>query len=371
MARSTKCKKLKEILQTRIVQGEYRYGERLPSGPQLAEDFGVSYVTITKTIKLLEQEGFLECRQGVGNFVAFTNMPPRPGTRKVNLICPAYKSESVNTFLLDGQRIFEEAGWKVSVLPLRGELRQARGAINHPDFFTVLYGFHPHFEQFAATIEQVRNRVVVVGERADQDGVLSVTSDEAHSIRLCFEHFDRYGADNTVLVCENDRNGIEALRIAAWQGLLRARGVSMAEATERVLHLDVPAMQMPESYVRAAVASLAGNGRLAAVRGYITPDENIAMILATELADRGMAVPEDAEVVSIGTSASLERFRPVISSVDNALIEHIHAALALLENRLAGVTRTGLLHICPPSFIDRRASAQDAAPRDVVKEASA
>jgi GntR family transcriptional regulator len=44
-------------------------GERLPSEPQLAEDFGVSRASLREAMRTFETKGLLERKQGVGTFV--------------------------------------------------------------------------------------------------------------------------------------------------------------------------------------------------------------------------------------------------------------------------------------------------------------
>lgn len=53
-----------------IQQGHYRTGEQLPSEQSLAARFGVSRATIREALKIMEEEGLILCRHGVGRIVA-------------------------------------------------------------------------------------------------------------------------------------------------------------------------------------------------------------------------------------------------------------------------------------------------------------
>lgn len=57
------------VLRERIRDGEYDAAEPLPGEHQLAEEFGVSRVTIRRTLNNLELDGLVEKRRGVGTFV--------------------------------------------------------------------------------------------------------------------------------------------------------------------------------------------------------------------------------------------------------------------------------------------------------------
>jgi len=61
---------VKDVLQKRIVDGEYKTGEVIPSESRLAEDFGTSVSTIRQALSILVAEGVLKKKQGRGTFVS-------------------------------------------------------------------------------------------------------------------------------------------------------------------------------------------------------------------------------------------------------------------------------------------------------------
>ncbi|MHB1653336.1 MAG: GntR family transcriptional regulator [Desulfitobacteriaceae bacterium] len=60
---------VKEAIERDIQSGTYQIGQRLPSEYELSKDFGVSRVTLRSAIKLLELEGKLLVKHGIGTFV--------------------------------------------------------------------------------------------------------------------------------------------------------------------------------------------------------------------------------------------------------------------------------------------------------------
>src|SRR5258708_3117904 len=56
-------------LQQQLSLGEYQPGEKLPSEPELMEQFGVGRSTIREAIRILANTGMLSVRQGSGTFV--------------------------------------------------------------------------------------------------------------------------------------------------------------------------------------------------------------------------------------------------------------------------------------------------------------
>lgn len=62
--------RVKEMIVTRINEGEWRPGDRLPSENELVRDLGVSRMTINRALRELSLEGVIVRAKGVGSFVA-------------------------------------------------------------------------------------------------------------------------------------------------------------------------------------------------------------------------------------------------------------------------------------------------------------
>lgn len=60
---------VEQILKKRIVRGEYKPEEKIPTESQLVEEFNTSRVTVRQAISKLVQDGFLISKRGLGTFV--------------------------------------------------------------------------------------------------------------------------------------------------------------------------------------------------------------------------------------------------------------------------------------------------------------
>src|SRR4051794_7062516 len=81
MRRTTMASKYDRIaadLRQRIRSGELPAGERLSAETALMERYKVSLVTMRRALDLVEAEGLIERRHGIGNFVR----APRPRVRR-------------------------------------------------------------------------------------------------------------------------------------------------------------------------------------------------------------------------------------------------------------------------------------------------
>jgi GntR family transcriptional regulator len=57
-------------LQQRILTGQLGHGDQLPSVRDFSAELGVNPLTVAKVYQILEREGFVETRRGLGTFVS-------------------------------------------------------------------------------------------------------------------------------------------------------------------------------------------------------------------------------------------------------------------------------------------------------------
>lgn len=60
---------LADSLRDKIYEGQYTFGDKLPSEKKLGEKFGISHLTVRKALEVLEKEGLVLRAQGKGTFV--------------------------------------------------------------------------------------------------------------------------------------------------------------------------------------------------------------------------------------------------------------------------------------------------------------
>ena len=70
---STLYHQLARTLRERIIAGQYLAGEKIPTEPQLCEEFGMSRITVRQAVTILENEGMVQRQQGRGTFVLDLN----------------------------------------------------------------------------------------------------------------------------------------------------------------------------------------------------------------------------------------------------------------------------------------------------------
>ena len=74
--RSGVCDEVVTKLQQQIVSGKLKSGDKLPSEPELMQQFGVGRSSIREAIRILSNKGLIRVKQGVGTFVDVQNGTP-------------------------------------------------------------------------------------------------------------------------------------------------------------------------------------------------------------------------------------------------------------------------------------------------------
>ncbi|WP_146159372.1 GntR family transcriptional regulator [Allonocardiopsis opalescens] len=64
-----KYQRVADELRQRVRHGDYQPGDRLPAEASLAQEFRISLPTVRQALSILQLEGVIEKRQGIGNFI--------------------------------------------------------------------------------------------------------------------------------------------------------------------------------------------------------------------------------------------------------------------------------------------------------------
>ena len=183
-------------LKADILTGRYPISFRLPTEKQLAQQEGVSFITIRSSLKMLEDDGLIQRIPGKGTFV-ISNTPARKTTQsnaKVALVMPDFQENPQGHFncsliygaseriVLDGDTI-EVADYKESWFDryLNQELDG------------IIWDRPP--EDFLPVIEQLRDSGCpqVIVNRPAIPGVPACLTDYCANIRSCMRYLHSIG----------------------------------------------------------------------------------------------------------------------------------------------------------------------------------
>lgn len=111
---------LYDDLKSKIDEGTYTEGTKLPSDDELKNKFGVSIITVKKALSMLKDEGLLQRIPGVGSFIKGRNPceeeddnKSNPVNKKIGLVLEHVSSSFGLDLLYRIDRKAEENGYKV------------------------------------------------------------------------------------------------------------------------------------------------------------------------------------------------------------------------------------------------------------------
>ena len=94
-------RQLIEQVKRRVVAGQLRGGDEIPSVRELAQALAVHPMTISKAYSLLEADGVLERRRGLSMVVAARHQAARPTADRVELLRPTLEKAAAEARQLE------------------------------------------------------------------------------------------------------------------------------------------------------------------------------------------------------------------------------------------------------------------------------
>jgi DNA-binding LacI/PurR family transcriptional regulator len=133
-------KQIQEVIRTKIIAGELRPKDRVPSEQEMMEEFKVSKITVKNALTALADEGLVIRVQGKGTFVS-----PRPVSNTVidnsetavdagnfiGLIIPTMKTQVIQQLVDHIEYFLKEAGYQLALHITRESSQEETRAIRY------------------------------------------------------------------------------------------------------------------------------------------------------------------------------------------------------------------------------------------------
>ena len=356
---TAKHKVVRQALTESIRRGEYKPGERIPAERDLAELYGVSYMTARRAVTEMVEVDLLRRRPREGTFV-----PPRSvkrlSTITVHLVCPGlgFGSPMIRTFLQAGDQKAEARGWRTEVIQLHhSQVRPVARALDGGDLMVMLPSGPDLETTMIETLQKAEGRAVLLGNRLDHLGVPSVMADDAEGIRLAMQHLHEFGHREIAIMTATPNHNVDRVQIAAWRAASPADW-DEAHFAKRIIVVDTPRHESYDDYVYQSLSDyLAGdNGATTAI---LCLQESMALPALAACRHAGRAVPEKMSLIASGNNPALAYAQPPVTCIDVHVEEHMDKALQVFDKVLAGqLADADLLHLVKP-HLELRKSVQN------------
>jgi len=352
-----KYKQIKEELAKRITSGIYLVGDQLPTCRALASDWNVSYVTASKAIKQLAEEGYVDLNHGQGIFVRWRSDGVFPSERKVRIFAPNTHHPNIRMFTDIAARKLEELNWQVEVITT-GLLKDIIELVHDQSCYSLMFGFQlTRYNDISALCFAGRERLVMVAERYERFGISSSCVDSSQVIRLAMNHLLASGRRKVALLCTNLQHADESEYAAVWRNLYEVANPDDKNIDPLLFKLKLTQFESPKDSLVKLLEEKYKSGTLDEIDAIISTDDEKALIVSSFCYDHKLRVPEDIALVAVNDSDLAKNVRPRLTTIDTALPMQIDHAISILESKVSGNYDGISLRCVEPQLIQRESSA--------------
>lgn len=350
-----KHRQVREAITEAIREGEFAPGQKLPAERDLAERFGVSYMTARRAVTDMVEADLLERRPREGTFVRI-HSARRLSTVTVHLICSAADNAVSRQFLRFGARRIEEKGWRPHALRWQSEELRAGVRALEDGHSAIVLAAGPELQgPFGEAMQKAAGRAVLIGNRLDGVGVPSVLADDAQAIRVAVTHLREQGHSSIALVSDHPDYAVDRVQIAAWRACFPKESAKTLD--RRLILARTPRYGSQPDCAYQAIARYFNAPRADATALLCLSDE-MALAAVAACRDAERPVPQKMSIIATGDGPLLAFASPSVTSIDVHMDEHIRRAIEFLEaaqeNQLDSFDR---LRFIEPHLIERNSVA--------------
>lgn len=317
--------RIQRILETQILEGKLPAGSQLPGERALAQQFGVSQMTVNRAIQELVRKGRLYRRSGAGTFVTDAVQPVR--VHGVVLVVPYAEHPQADTYLREPFRAVRNVAQAraLTLQVVQADVSEYPDVTQRYAHGALLFVAPP--DNAYETLRKLWRdgaRFVVMGASWQANDFPCVDSDNFGGARRAVEYLLSLGHRRIAYLngWEGSTNCADRLRgyrhaMEKWESPIHPEWVVQAGSDS---HLSVEARQhLTDLLIR--------NERVTAV---FVAGFYLALETLTLLRSLGLRVPEDVSILAFDDPSSAAHINPPLSTVRQPLYEMGQRAMDLL-----------------------------------------
>lgn len=347
---------LRNTLISMIRDGQYLPGMKLPTEPEIAEQYGVSRMTANRAILSLVSDGLLYRKKKAGTFVS-EEVPEI----RLPVLRPVVVVNQPDATMLD--HYFQGLFWNLNSEAAAHGITLKTTSIPETDRVASLMASEPnplivlssprHILDDLLEIARMGTQVIVVGASWQGYGIHSIDSDNLLGSAMAVEHLLSLGHREIAFVGAWPDDSNTADRVRGFRAAMLARNLDYRE--DRVLVATGTLHGEPASRERVATL-LTSDDRPTAV---FAAGGQLAMEVIGVAQSMGLRVPEDLSIVGYDDIPAMLGTYPAVTTIRQPLAAMARAAAqAMLDERMAGVNPT----VFDPELVIRGTTAVPSKP---------
>ncbi len=363
--RTSKSLSIRHSLLSQLKAGDYARGGRLPPERALADQLGVSYMTVRKVINQLVEDGYLFRRVGQGTFVR-RDVPEERIQKQIGFLCPAWESPEFTAFAMHLFKIAEANRWQPRMFHYRSWNDRLIGdVIDRCDALMVFPTGAPLSPQVDSLFQTSKKPIVFLGSPMYVLGFDSVMGEPEREMDLAIDHLARLGHRQIGLVwqkmAEETATSMTQRTVNHWRRQMESLSGTQT-IDDLLIAVDVPRFEWPHKAIYDHLTGLFQKSRSLPFSAVVTIIPWVWGTLAA-VNDLGLKIPEDISVVAIGDREEAKFYRPKLTTVRVSEEEHIRLAWDLIQKRLNNPNRSPDHATVNPELIPGETTASRSGPR--------
>ncbi len=333
-----KYKTVYDHLISNITNGRFKVGSRLPSERDLANKLNVNMATIRRAFKELTINGIVEKKIGSGTYLK-QKLHDDWEEKTVNVVMPSFSNPVLEAVALLLPEITKQLEKKYRIIYSdENKLAEQIKSFILMQQPAIFFGFASQI--IPKEILQAPKQFVVVAMQMDNMGIPSVVCDDNYGIRMLMEYLHSRGHKRIALFRSNVGNSLEESQCSVYRNC-----AGKYYSPEMEICATLNTNQDP---MEAAFEKMFESTEKIDFTALLCLNDEIMMAALAAFYKRGIKVPDDVSVVSVGNTRLSRYCCPPVSCYDPDLKQHIFKALQLLNsNHDAGENYKRLLLINP------------------------
>ncbi|MDR3709428.1 MAG: substrate-binding domain-containing protein [Capsulimonadaceae bacterium] len=301
---------ISNLLRARILNGDYATSG-VPSDRQLAEEYGISYMTARRAVQTLIDDALLaRTSNGRAMPVGRRHDPSRPA--QVAFLVPTFSSRFVNTWRIALEACGESRGAFVRTMVYQHwDEPVFYEAMNAFDGVVICPTAAPISERLISTIQKSPCPVAFVEEDFSELGIPSVQIMPFSFIQRLLDHLEEYGHQRIACLNTQPYQPITEGRIAQWRIWMAAHGYKAPLIDEPV---QVNSDPMPKAYEAMRRTLELGTFDSTAI---LCITDAAAFGCMRALRNVGLEPGKDVAVATIGTAGMGEYMNPSLTALES------------------------------------------------------
>jgi GntR family transcriptional regulator of arabinose operon len=345
---------VKQIIEDRVRTGSYRPGLRIPGERELADELGVSQMTVNKSILEMVGEGWLYREHGRGTFVPDDFRAPVPAVLKIGIVSQVEVSRHAEDFYVGSlfrgmQQAIADSPVSLSIMAMPDSLYERLSASEMDGFLIADLASGDIAD--AHRLVDAGKRLVVLSASWPQLRVPFVDSDNRGGAKAAMDHLldlghRRIAGVFTLLPTANSLD-----RLHAWEEALRERSIHLSASYVIATEGAFESIEERTAQVRCLL-SLPERPTAFFCAGYYSALETLQAVRAA-----GLRVPEDVSITAFDDPVSAAHITPPLTTVRQPLEAMGRAAMEKLLRWLRTGDQPNIVDFLPTHLIVRGSTA--------------